>query len=254
MVSLQLYSRGEAKLYMERLFNQISEKKYIDAQHTSIMLKNCLLKYYLTRNIECDNIYNIFFEFDFLLKNCNGSSKQNTLFDFLKRIRNMSQLSVADPIQRLRQIYDDLRYAYLHMSHDNVETIIDCFDEIRDLYPRMKEIGGSVLNYYNIACKIIGECEAGIVDITFSTEKIIPKTVVANQKTNFQRLFSAMQSIFSPPVLLELSPEDVSKYVRGGVSIKELSKASGHREEELQAMLTQIDMSGIIEEGTEEDD
>jgi len=244
LVSLQLYSRGEAKQYLEKLFEQISNREYRNAQITANSLKTCLLKYYLTRGVECDNISETFHEFDYLLRNCRGSTKKDTLFNYIIKIRQISHLAMSDPVDRLRQLYEDLRYAYLHMSKENVETILDCFDEIRDLSPRMKEVGGSINNYYNLALRSIGDCEGILVDVTTFQGKIPDKSTIKGLTSNFQKLFSMIQSVFAPPIMLELTPEEVQKHIRKGHSLEELSKASGHRQEELQAMLTSIEMAG----------
>jgi len=43
LVSLQLYSRGEAKQYLEKLFNDISNNEYVDACISLNNLKNVYL-------------------------------------------------------------------------------------------------------------------------------------------------------------------------------------------------------------------
>ena len=245
MVSLQLYSRGESKKYLNLLFNQITEQKYNDARITSVRLKNCLLKYYLTRNVDCTNIYDTFHEFDFLLRMGGGSTKQNTCFDFIKTIRGMSQLVVKDPIEHLRQLYEDMPHAYLHLSKENAENILDCFDEIRSLQSRLQERGGSSFNYYTYVLKEMGNCEGILVNITaLQGPKTPDKTMITGLTGNFQKLFGSIQSVFAPPIMLDVKPEDVQRQLKRGKSLAEMAKASGHREEELQIMLNQIERAG----------
>lgn len=244
MPSLQLYSRGESKKYLNILFNQITEKRYNDARSASVMLKNCLLKYYITRGVDCTNIYDTFHEFDFLLRMGSGSTKQNTCFDFIKKMRGMSQLAVQDPIEHLRQLYEDLRHAYLHLSKENAETILDCFDEVRGLQPRLQEHGGSSFNYYTYVLKNMGDCEGLLVDITTIQGPIPTKETIKGLTSTFQKLFSSIQSVFAPPIMLDIKPEDVQKQLKRGKTLAEMAKASGHREDELQMMLNQIERAG----------
>jgi len=244
MVNLQLYSRGEAKQYMEQLFTQITQYKYDEARETAVKLKNCLLKYYLTRNIDCDAIYEVFNEFDFLLRNCNeGRNKQDICFDFLKKIRAISQVTTTDPIARLHQLYEDLRFSYLHLSKENVESILDCFDEIRSLKPRMQERGDTAYNYYTYVLQNIGECESILVDLISIQGKVPDKSTIKNTIASFQKLFSSIQKVIAPPVVIKLSVAELSKQLKSH-PLSEIAQATGHREEELQAMLNQIEMGG----------
>lgn len=142
-----------------------------------------------------------------------------------------------------------MRYAYLHLSKENVSVILDCFDEIRDLNIKMQERGGSVYNYYTNAVRSMGECEAILVDVTTFQGKVIDKTTVKGLTSSFQNLFGNIQSVFSPPILLDIKPEDVQREIKYGKSIEEISKATGHRQEELQAMLTSIEMAGVEDDG-----
>ena len=241
MVSLQLYSRGESKKYLNILFNQITKQRYNDARSTSVGLKNCLLKYYLTRGVDCTNIYNTFHELDFLLRMSGSSTKQNTCFDFIKKIRGMSQLVVQDPTEHLRQLYEDLRHSYLHLSKENAENILDCFDEIRGLQPRLQEQGGSSFNYYTYVLKHMGDCEGILVDVTTFQGTIPPKSTIDGLTGTFQKLFSSIQSVFAPPIRLDIKPEDIQAQLKRGKTLAEMAKASGRREDELQMMLNQIE-------------
>ena len=241
MPSLQLYSRGESKEYLKLLFNQITDQQYNDARTTSVKLKNCLLKYYLTRNVDCTNIYDIFHEFDYLLRVCRGRTKQNTCYDFIKKIRGISQLAVQDPIEHLRLLYEDMRHSYLHLSKENAESILDCFDEIRSLQPRLQEQGGSSFNYYTYMLKDIGSCEGILVDVTTFRGKYPDKKTIKGLTSTFQKLFGSIQSVFAPPIMLEIKPEDIQIQLKRGKTLAEMAKASGHREEELQMMLNQIE-------------
>lgn len=246
MVSLQLYSRGETKKYMDILFNQITQQNYTEARGTLSLLKNCLLKYYLTRDVDCSEIYETFHEFDYLLRTCHGRTKQDTCFEYIRKIRAISQLSSTDPIENLKQLYEDMRYAFLHLSKNNAEIILDCFDEIRGLQPRLQERSGSSYNYYTYVLKDIGECEVLLGDLVAMEAKIPDKTTRKNLTSNFQKLFSNIQSVFAPPVRLDVTKKDIMRHLKSG-RMSELAKASGHREEELQAMLNQIESAG--EEG-----
>jgi len=246
MVSLQLYSRGETKRYMNILFNQITLQNYTEARGTLNLLKNCLLKYYLTRDVDCSGIYDVFHEFDYLLRNCHGRTKQDTCFEYIRKIRAISQLSSSDPIENLRQLYEDMRYAFLHLSKTNAETILDCFDEIRGLQPRLQERSGTSYNYYTYVLRDIGACEVLLGNLVTTEAKVPDKNIRKELASSFQKVFSGIQSIFAPPVVLDVTSKDVLRHIKSG-KLSELAKASGHREEELQAMLNQIDVAG--EEG-----
>jgi hypothetical protein len=242
LVSLQLYSRGEAKQYLEKLFNDISNNEYVDACISLNNLKKCLLKYYLTRNVSCDEINNVFHEFEFILRNGRGTTKKNTCYDFIKKIRSTSQLTVSDPVTRLRQIYEDMRFAYLHISPENIETIIDCFDEIRDLKTKMDEIGGTINNYYTIVYRNMGECESILMDLTRIKGGRYDKNALQSVMNSFQKLFGSIQAVIAPPIRLHLTSEEIQTLGRTH-SVKDIAKATGQREEEIQTMLNQIEAS-----------
>jgi len=222
---------------------QITDRRYDDARKTAVKLKNCMLKYYLTRNIDCENIYETFNEFDFLLRTCNGQHKQNICFDFLKTIRAISHLSTTDPLDRMYQLYEDLRYAYLHLSRENVESILDCFDEIRSLKPKMQERGDTAYNYFTYVLQNMGECESILVDLVSIQGQYPDKSTIKSTQSSFQKLFSSVQKVIAPPIVIKLTPVELSRQLRSH-SLSEISQATGHREEELQIMLNQIEMAG----------
>ena len=241
MVSLQLYSRGESKKYLNLVFNQITNQQYNDARSTALQLKNCLLKYYLTRGVDCTNIHDTFHEFDFLLRMGGGSTKQNTCFDFIKKIRGMSQLAVQDPIEQLRHLYGDIRYAYLHLSKKNVDNILDCFDEIRELQPRLQKIGGSTFNYYAFMLKRMADCEGALVAVSTQNVNIPSKETLSELSSTFKKFFSSIQPIVAAPIRLDIKPEDIQRFLKEGTSLAEVSKASGRQEEELRDMLERVE-------------
>lgn len=248
MVSLQLYSRGDSKKYLDIVFNQIIAQDYSGARNMAVLLKNSLLKYYITRGVDCTNIHNTFHEFDFLLRIKNCSTKRDTCLDFIGKIRSMSQLTVSDPLEQLRLLYDDLRYAYLYISKGTADTILDCFDEIRGLQPRLQERGGSAFNYYTYTLKHMGDCEGLLVDVIALQGKIPAKETMAGLTSAFQKLFGSIQAVFAPPIMLDIKPEDVQRQLKRGKTLAEMAKASGHREEELQAMLSQIEAASAGDE------
>ncbi|MBS3748155.1 MAG: hypothetical protein KGY67_00460 [Candidatus Thermoplasmatota archaeon] len=237
-MSLQLYSRGESKKYMENLFDDIQYGRINNAKNNAEKLKNCLLKYYITRNVDCDIIYEKFHRFNFLLSNCNN---KNTLFNYLKEIRNISQLSISNPIMHLQQLYEDLRHDYLHVRSGTVETMIDIFDEIRSLKPKIQEYKDTSYNYFTLVLQDVGECESVLTNLTMQKRKIPNDKTMKELIASFQKLFKDIQKVIAPPVIINLSPAELRKQMKHK-SLEEISEATGNREEELQAMLNTVEM------------
>lgn len=242
MVSLQLYSRGDAKKYTKLLFAKITDCDYTGARIVVKKLKTCLLEYFLTRGVDCSNIHDVFNEFDYLLLVCSpGPIKQQLCSDFFKKIIAINQLIVHNPLDRFHQLYEDLRHAYLNLNDKNsFDTILDCFDEVRTLKPAIEKIGGTTYNYYTQTLVEMGKCESILLDISISGK-------LDNKKTTmdaFQNLFSTIQKVIAPPVMIRVTPVELSQQIKQGKSLEELSEATGHREEELQAMLNQIELGG----------
>ena len=242
MVSTKLYDGGESRKYTAFLSAQIRDCNYIGARRTAENLRDCLLRYFETRGVNCDNIFNLFNEFDFLLKVCSsGRIKQRLCYDFFQKISNINQLSVSDPVERFQQIYEDLRFAYLNLiNRESFETILDCFDEMRALKSGFAKIGGPTYTYYTLVLRDTGKCESILLDLSV-TGKLGDKKVVVD---TFKDLFANCQRVIAPPVIIRLTPVELSQQIKAGLSLEELSEATGHREEELQAMLTQIEQGG----------
>ena len=240
MVSLQLYSRGEAKQQMDILFTHITNQNYNQARRTAEKLKNCLLKYFQTRGTNCNNIYSTFDEFDYLLKRCSpGRIKQQLCFDFLQRITTINQLAVNDPVDRLKQLYEDLRHAYLNLNNrENFDTILDCFDEVRTLKTALQNAGGTPYNYYTTVLQEIGKCESILLHVSM-TGKLDNKK---DSMEAFKNLFASIQKVIAPPVMIKITKQDVEDHIKKGGKIEELSEATRHSEDELQAMLSQINL------------
>lgn len=235
---MQLYTRGNAKKYMERLFEDIQYGRIDEAKINAENLKNCLLKYYITRNVECDVIYEIFHRFFFLLNRCNNKV---TLFNYLREIRNISQLSVQNPIQRLEQLYDDLRHDYLYVQKGTADDMIDIFDEIRGLKPKLQEYNDTSYNYFTLVLQDIGECESVLTNLTLQKRKIPNDKTMKELTSNFQKLFKDIHKVIAPPVVINISPAELRNQIKFK-SLKDISEATGKREEELQVMLNSVDV------------
>lgn len=237
MVSLQLYGHGKAKEYMESLFNHIQNNDINEALKTSDKLKNALLKYYVTRNIDCQIIHDTFHRFNYFLRNCN---RPETLFDYLRNIRNLAKMTIEDPIEHLRQLYDDLRHEFLFINDKSAERMIDLFDEIRGLQKEIEDRKDTSYNYFTTVLQDLGICESHLTDLTIFYGSKPEKEKLKQVSSSFQTLFKDIQRVIAPPIIIPLTTSEIRKQLQHS-TISEISEATGHREEELTNMLNQIE-------------
>jgi hypothetical protein len=159
----------------------------------------------------------------------------------LKEIRNISQLSIQNPIFHLQQLYEDLRHDYLHVQKGTAENMIDIFDEIRSLKPKIQEFKDTSYNYFTLVLQDIGVCESVLTNLTLQKRKIPNDKIMKELTSSFQTLFKDIQKVVAPPVVISLSPNELRRQVKNK-SLQEVSEATGKREEELQAMLNMVEM------------
>ena len=249
MVSLRLFPSEDARKYMAKLFRNISEGDYEEIAYNANQLKEELLKYYQTRTVDCEKIHNLFEEFDYVLRTYSpGRTKTRKLYSMLGEISRTSYL-VHTPIERLRLLREDLRFFFLQDPKENMPYILGCFDEIQELEPEMKKIGGTIYNYYSVILQNIGACEAALGKLRTAT----PKESVLNELSqSFSKLFTSIMKIIAPPVIIQASDEELYTLAKKGISIQDIAEGLGEDENELATRLAQIEAKYATKEEEEQ--
>ncbi|MFW6173226.1 MAG: hypothetical protein ACOC5T_05725 [Elusimicrobiota bacterium] len=238
MVNLHLYPHRNSKKNMKKLFETISETDYEQSVYISRKIQEDLLEYYQTRGMDCSIIYNLFDELEYTIRvHTPGRNKTKKLFDILGRISNLSY-SVTKPIEKIRLIREDLRYYYLNDILNNQDIILGCFDDLMQLQTEIKEIGGSVYNYYNEVLSNVSDCEAVLGKYKTRTPK---DSLLKEIADNFAKLFKSMMRVISPPVVVETKDEELYKMAKSGISLKDLADGMGVDEVQLDERLRDIE-------------
>ena len=203
-----------------------------------------IIKYLKTRGYNCTEFYKLFHELDYYLRNCSdGMNKKALLYDLIGKIGQKLTNPTGNPIDRLKELYEDIRHAYYNLNRENLEMLTECFNEIAALQPEMEKVGGVRYNYYSQLLQQLGRCDAILIHVAnLDNPRVLPKELLTNLRTEFSNLFSAMQRVITPPVRIEIPREELVGLVREGVPLTEIAKATGYDEETLRMILAQAKM------------
>jgi hypothetical protein len=241
MVSTNLQARSDIKRTLEWLWYYIQVEEYGNAKNASDMLRDTLLKYYVTRGVSANHFYDLFEELNFdILYSTNNHFKKQIIFDQVLKIVKEIQTSTKDPLLRLQEIYDDIRHLYYNIDKYNVAELIDCFDEINNLKEEMGKIGGPVYNYYTLMMEKLGTCESSMLRVN---QVRLTDGLFQQLEGTFAEFFKSVHKVITPPVRLEVARSEIYDQVQRGVPIGELVEATGHAEEDLRLMLQSESMA-----------
>jgi len=235
VVSLRLYAK-DAKLLAERLAEQISNSDYEEARLTAMKLHDELLKHLMTRGINTNELSELFHRLDFYLRtHSDGANKRKLLLSILAQIDRKTKNPTGDPVETIVDIYDALMDV-VPFSKENIGTLKALIRELHELRSDFMKLRDVRYNYY---IQMMQEAEKMQTTLARLSGGLDTKQALNDLAKNYSDLLMAMQKVMTPPLRLEISPEKVSHLVEKGVPIQEISKATGHSEDELRAMLTQ---------------
>ena len=249
MVSTNLQARSDIKKSLDWLWYYIQTEDYGNAKNASDMLRDTLLKYYITRGIPANHFYELFEELNYdILYSTNSHFKKQIIFDQVLKIVNEIKTSTKDPLLRLQEIYDDIRHLYTNIDKYNVAELIDCFDEVNALKVEMERIGGAVYNYYTLMMEKLGTCESSMLRVN---QTRLTDSLFQQLEGTFGEFFKAVHKVLTPPVRLILQKGELFDQSARGVPLGELAEATGHPEDELRMMLQAEQMARASKDAEE---
>jgi len=238
MVSLRLYAK-DAKSLAEELAAYISNSDYEKARVTAMKLHDELMKHLMMRNIDVEELSNLFHRMDFYLRtHSDGVNKRKMLFQLLAEIDRRARNPTGNPVETIADIYEAFMDV-VPFSKDNLVTLKTLIRELHELRADFLKIRDSRYNYYIQMMEKAEQMQTNLAKLSggFDTKKVFDDLA-----KNYSELLIAMQKVITPPLRIEIPPEKLSHLVERGVPIQEISKATGHSEDELRAMLTQAKM------------
>lgn len=250
MVSTSIYNRSEIKQYLFRIFKHVDNSDYVKAKDDSDHLLHSLLVYYKTRGISANHFYSLFSKLNYyLLYATNNNYKKRIVMDQLEVISNEIKTSTKNPLDRLREIFSDIRHLYYALGTDHTTEIIDCFDELADLHSEFEKIGGLTYNLYSQMMKQVGRCESILLKVK---KKAINDNLLSTLSDAFSTLFESIHQVLSPPMKLELTPKEVYQKVKEeDVALEDLSMATGQQPDDLRTLLQTEEISRQQKEAME---
>jgi len=235
MPSVRLYP-NDIKSLLDTLFNQIYNSDYDRARHTALKLLREIVKYSKTRGHDCTEFYEMFHELDFALRTySDGSTKKEELVAILSKIANKIEVPTGNPLNQLEDIYNELLKNPI--SQENVKHIMNTLGEILELEPHIKTLDVVRQNYYALLKQEVAKYHAILTELSL---KKAPSNEIISKATNqLSNVLMAIQKVITPLVKIEISRDELTRLASSGVPISEISKATGHSEEDLRIMLAQ---------------
>jgi hypothetical protein len=236
MVSTNIYNRSEIKQNLISIFGYVNDAEYIKAKQTSDRLLHSLLVYYKTRGVSANHFYELFDWLNYyLLYATNNNFKKRIVMDQLEKISNEIRTSTKDPMDRLREIFNEIRHLYYTIGENSTNELVDCFDELEDLKPEFERLGGVTFNHYSQMMKQVGICESILLKINKGK---ITDTVINTLGEAFSNFFQSVHQVLSPPVKLEISAEEIYRKVKEeDVPLEIISTSTGQPYDDLRALL-----------------
>jgi len=246
MVSTTLYNRSDIKENLDEIFTCIRVGDYGSAKNASDKLLDNLMKYYNSRGVDANHFYELFEDLNYgLLYNTNNHFKRELVHNSLREIIKKIKSSTDNPLDRLKEIYGDIRHLLGDIDKKNATEIIDCFDEMAELKPEIEALGGTVYNYYAIMMQKVGDCAATIRRVS---NMVKPNDTVFTQIENkFSNLFQSIEKVLAPPIRLEISRGEIFNKIKEGMPIDEVAEATGQTEEDLRMLFQQEQTSRMAE-------
>jgi len=236
MVSTNLGSRSEIKCHLKRLFDSIQKENYSDAHDASHKLQYSINTYYLTRGRDNRKQFEeLFSHLNYDLIYCvNCDMKIGVVLDRVVDVVNALREVTTDPIEKLKELYDEILSNYINIDVEHAHNLLDCFDEMRQLRSLVKqELGESpAWVYYCTALEQLAICESSMLRVVKSQK--LPSSLLSELEGKFADLLASLNACLSPAALDE---KKIHKAYQKGVSLEDLSFGSGLEETDLRTML-----------------
>lgn len=245
-----MYNRADIRDDLDSLFTCIRTTDYGNAKNAANKLLDNLMKYYNSRGIDANHFYELFEDLDYaLLYSTNNHFKRELVHNSLREIIKKIRSSTANPFDRLKEIYGDIRHLLGDISSKNATEIIDCFDEMSELKPEMEAIGGAVYNYYTSMMQRVGDCAS---TIRRASERRPNEGMLTQIENKFSALFQSIEKVLAPPIRLEITRAEIYDKIKSGMPYEEVAEATGQTEEDLRMLFQQEQSSRTAEEMSRE--
>lgn len=241
-----MYNRSDIKEDIDQIYICIRVGDYGAAKNASDKLLDNLQKYYNSRGIDANYFYELFEDLTYnLLYDTNNNFKKELVHNSLREIIKKIKSSTDNPLERLKELYGDIRHLLGDIDKKNATEIVDCFDEMSELKPEIEKMGSSIYNYYTSMMQNVGDCASTVRRV--STSK--PNEAIYTQLENkFAKLFQSIEKVLAPPVRIQITRGELFDMVKGGTPIEEVSEATGQSDEDLRLMFQQEQNIRTVEE------
>lgn len=246
MVSTTIYNRSEVTERLAILISYVEKQDWRNAKFSSDYLLHSLLKYYNTRCIPADHFYELFERLNYQITYClPGNFKKRNVWDELNNIIKEIKTSTKDPLERIKEIMNDVRHLFYNIEKQNIDEIVNCFDELTQLKTEMEQIGGAVYNYYTYLLQAVGDCESTMLRVKQTTKT---DALFNTLDAKFSHLFQMAHKVIAPPHVIPITKEEVYQAVKQGAKMEDIVQATAMSDEELRAMLSSAEAGHISEE------
>jgi len=230
---MRLSSKSELKKHLKDLFNNIEERNYTNALDVSHRLFYELKKYNMTRGKDYDQFVDLFSHLDFnLIVATDCDVKVDICLKSLKNIFDALREPSSNPLETLKEIYNEILNLYINLNPENANCLLDIFEEVRQLHPQMKELAGSSWVYYCALMQQIPICESSLLRV-IKVQKL-PSNSLGELENKFADLLSSINGCLSPP---ELDAKKIHQAYKKGVPLEEIAFGTGETTEDLRIML-----------------
>lgn len=243
MVLTNLGNRYEIKKYIKKLFKCIEKKEYVEGKKICEKLGFSLKRYNLSRGLDVKQYDEHISKLDYLLIYAtNNRFKPEILFQQLEKLTLIIKSATDNPLQKVRDIHDEIRHYLMNINKESALAIIDAFDELSDLREYFEKKGGSSYSFYCNMMQAISNCEPLLLQVAKIDNP--PMSLLSKLGDRFSYVFVAMQSVLSPPLKIPLKKEELIQHLKEGDSIENISIGYGQDQDDLRRMLQQEKLDG----------
>ena len=241
MVIPNLGDRVEIRRRLRSLFACVENREYRKAKVSSDRLRFSLIRYYNSKGVSANHFNDLFEKLNYMiLYASDGLYKQDLLLEQLERLtEGIRALTKEGPVDQLKEFHDEIRILYMNINKENAAAIVDCFNEIMDLEAAFKKMGGPSYASFQSMVQCMGDAEPVLLQVA-GLERI-PTNLSLKLIEKFGNLFVAMMQIRFPPIKLNITKKQLIEALDAGVSMQDISYATGQTEAELLEILKSQD-------------
>ncbi len=238
MVLIRLYPQNVSELSRE-ILTLISQGKYLEATDKAKDLENEIMAYMLTRNLDTKELSELFYSFYYYSTHMSANMYKK---EYLREIFGKITAYISTPLGGADLTLEELSNMLIEtvereiLSGNATTNIRAILQEIKELRPYYQQKGDTKYNYFTTLLRDISNFEGSLI-------KFKTKTLTQQERKEMadyvSKILSSIQQVLMPPVRINIKPQHLVKMVEGGIPIKEISKATGHSEDDLRMLLAQ---------------